>query len=40
MKNADKSMKKYGKSVTKKDNNHDGIIDELQRYFNRLSSVK
>jgi Cof subfamily protein (haloacid dehalogenase superfamily) len=40
MKNAEKSMKKYGKSVTKKDNNHDGIVDELQRYFNRLSSVK
>jgi Cof subfamily protein (haloacid dehalogenase superfamily) len=40
MKNADKSMKTYGKSVTKKDHNHDGIIDELQRYFNRLSSDK
>jgi Cof subfamily protein (haloacid dehalogenase superfamily) len=40
MKNAEKSMKKYGKSITKKDNNHDGIVDELQRYFNRLSSVK
>ena len=38
--NAEKSMKKYGKSITKKDNNHDGIVDELQRYFNRLSSVK
>jgi Cof subfamily protein (haloacid dehalogenase superfamily) len=40
MKNADPSIKKYGKYITKKDHHHDGIVDELQRYFKRLSSVK
>ena len=40
MKNADSSIKKYGKYITKKDHHHDGIVDELQRYFKRLSSDK
>lgn len=40
MKNAEKSIRKYGKFVTRHDNNHDGVIDELKRYFKRLSSVK
>jgi Cof subfamily protein (haloacid dehalogenase superfamily) len=40
MKNAESHIKKYGKFLTKKDNQHDGIIDELQRYFKRLSSLK
>ncbi len=40
MKNAESPIKKYGKFLTKKDNQHDGIIDELQRYFKRLSSLK
>jgi Cof subfamily protein (haloacid dehalogenase superfamily) len=40
MKNAHPSIKKYGKYITKKDHHHDGIVDELQRYFKRLSSVK
>lgn len=40
MKNADAPIKKYGKYVTKKDHHHDGIVDELQRYFKRLSSDK
>jgi hypothetical protein len=40
MKNADSHIKKYGKFITKKDNQHDGIIDELQRYFKGLSSLK
>jgi Cof subfamily protein (haloacid dehalogenase superfamily) len=40
MKNADSHIKKYGKFLTKKDNQHDGIIDELQRYFKGLSSLK
>lgn len=40
MKNAHPSIKKYGNYITKKDHHHDGIVDELQRYFKRLSSVK
>lgn len=40
MKNAESHIKKYGKFITKKDHHHDGIIDELKRYFNRLSSLK
>jgi hypothetical protein len=40
MKNAETPIKKYGKYITKKDHHHDGIVDELQRYFKRLSSDK
>ncbi len=40
MKNADEHIKKYGKFITKKDHHHDGIIEELDRYFKRLSSLK
>jgi Cof subfamily protein (haloacid dehalogenase superfamily) len=40
MKNAHPSMKQYGDHVTKKDHHHDGIVDELQRYFKRLSLDK
>lgn len=40
MKNADPHIKKYGKFITKKDHHHDGIIDELDRYFKRLSLLK
>jgi len=40
MKNAEPPIKKYGKFITKKDHQHDGIIDELDRYFKRLSSLK
>lgn len=40
MKNAEAPIKKYGKFITKKDHHHDGIIDELDRYFKRLSSLK
>jgi 5-amino-6-(5-phospho-D-ribitylamino)uracil phosphatase len=40
MKNAHPSMKKYGDYITKKDHHHDGIIDELQRYFKGLSFDK
>lgn len=40
MKNADKHIKKYGKGVTRHDNHHDGVSDELKRYFSRFSSVK
>jgi len=40
MKNADPHIKKYGKYITKKDHHHDGIVDELQRYFKRLSLDK
>jgi Cof subfamily protein (haloacid dehalogenase superfamily) len=40
MKNAHPSMKQYGDYITKKDHHHDGIVDELQRYFKRLSFDK
>lgn len=40
MKNAVPSMKQYGDYVTKKDHQHDGIVDELKRYFKRLSLDK
>ena len=40
MKNAHPSIKKYAKQITKKDHHHDGIVDELQRYFKRLSLDK
>jgi Cof subfamily protein (haloacid dehalogenase superfamily) len=40
MKNADPHIKTYGKYVTKKDHQHDGIVDELQRYFKRFSLDK
>jgi Cof subfamily protein (haloacid dehalogenase superfamily) len=40
MKNAHPSIKKYGDYITKKDHHHDGIVDELQRYFKGLSFDK
>jgi Cof subfamily protein (haloacid dehalogenase superfamily) len=40
MKNAHPSIKKYGNHITKKDHQHDGIVDELQRYFKGLSFDK
>ena len=40
MKNAHPTIKHYGKYVTKRDHHHDGIVDELQRYFKRLSLDK
>jgi Cof subfamily protein (haloacid dehalogenase superfamily) len=40
MKNAHPSIRKYGSYLTKKDHHHDGIVDELQRYFKRLSFDK
>jgi Cof subfamily protein (haloacid dehalogenase superfamily) len=40
MKNAHPSMHDIGDVVTRKDHNHDGIIDELQRYFKQFKLNK
>jgi 5-amino-6-(5-phospho-D-ribitylamino)uracil phosphatase len=40
MKNAHPPMHEVGDVVTRKDHNHDGIVDELQRYFKNFKASK